>query len=78
MEPMDITEGDMRGLSSAFEYNGGNQVIDRMIDAGMLRPAAEGETLDEARQYRNYGCLHFSSVIFPLQASATITASIAR
>ena len=65
-EPIEITEGDMASLSSPFEYDGGNQTIDRMIDAGMLRPAGERETLDETRQYRNYGCLHFSSVIFSI------------
>lgn len=65
-EPLEISEADKDFLSSPFEYDGGNQTIDRMIDAGMLRPAAEGEALDEDRQYRNYGCLHFSSVIFSI------------
>ncbi len=66
MEPIDIAGGDMRFLSSPFDYDGGNEAVDRMISAGMLRPAGEGETLDEVRQYRNYGCLHFSSVIFSI------------
>lgn len=66
MEPIDISEGDMDYLSSPFEYHGGHPVIDRMIETGMLRPAREGETLDEDRQYRNFGNLHFSSVIFSI------------
>ena len=58
-EPIEITEGDMAGLSSPFEYDGGNQTIDRMIDAGMLRPAGEGETLDETRQHRKHHSASF-------------------
>lgn len=65
-QPIEIAEEDKNFLSGAIAYDGGNQTIDRMIRSGVLRPAREGETLDEARQYRNYGCLHFSSVIFSI------------
>ncbi len=64
--PIEISEEDKDFLSGAFAYNGGNQKIDRLINAGILRPAGEEESLDESRQYMNYGCLHFSSVIFSI------------
>ena len=64
--PIDITEEEKNVLSGSFTYDGGNPAIDRMIEAGMLRPAGAEESLDEDRRYRNYGCLHFSSVIFSI------------
>ena len=64
--PVEISEKDKDVLSGPFAYSSGNPSVDQMIRSGMLRPAEEGESLDETRQYRNFGCLHFSSVIFSI------------
>lgn len=64
--PISISRELTELLSGPFEYEGGSAATDRLIRSGIVRPAKEGECLEPSRRYRNYGCLHFNTVIFSI------------
>jgi len=64
--PIVITPELTEKLSTPFEYDSGDTMIDRMIRQGIVVPCSDGEVLADEQKYKNYGCLHFESVIFSI------------
>ena len=66
LPPVRISEELCARLGRSIEYSGNDPETEQLIDKGILRSCADDAELTEGQGYRNYGCLHFDSVIFSI------------
>lgn len=66
LPPVRISEELCARLGRSIEYSGNDPETEQLIGKGILRPCTDDAVLTEGQGYRNYGCLHFDSVIFSI------------